>query len=206
MPDDLESLIDAARNGDRRARVELFEMHRDQLRRLINARLNPLLAKRFDASDIIQDAYLDYSNGLDTWLGNPKSSFFVWLRTVVGNRLSMLHRAHLLTGKRDTRLEVSIDRPPPPAASSAVMADWLARSTTSPSNELIRAETIEQIREALEQLDEIDREILCMRHFEMLSNQESAEILGLSPTAASNRFVRAIQRISVILNRLDQQH
>ena len=45
----------------------------------------------------------------------------------------------------------------------------------------------------------LDQEIIAMRHFEDLTNVESAEALGISPTAASNRYVRAIARLKEIL-------
>ncbi len=50
----------------------------------------------------------------------------------------------------------------------------------------------------LEGMDEIDREVLALRHFEQLSNNQIAEALGISITAASNRYVRAMLRLSQI--------
>jgi RNA polymerase sigma-70 factor (ECF subfamily) len=51
----------------------------------------------------------------------------------------------------------------------------------------------------LDGMDPIDREVLALRHFEMLSNEETAQALGLSKTAASNRYVRALRRLKEIL-------
>ena len=45
----------------------------------------------------------------------------------------------------------------------------------------------------------IDREILTLRHFEELSNNETAQVLGIAKTAASNRYVRALKRLKDIL-------
>ena len=70
---------------------------------------------------------------------------------------------------------------------------------TSPSQAAIREERLVQLREALESMDEIDREVLALRHFEELSNNEVAEVLGLQKTAASNRYVRALKRLKSIL-------
>ena len=56
-----------------------------------------------------------------------------------------------------------------------------------------------ELREALESMDKIDREVLALRHFEELSNNEVAEVLGLQKTAASNRYVRALKRLKSIL-------
>jgi len=72
----------------------------------------------------------------------------------------------------------------------------------SPSQAAMLVEEQEQLQLALESMNEIDREILAMRHFEQLTNREVAEVLGLSPTAASNRYVRAAARLSEILKLL----
>jgi RNA polymerase sigma-70 factor (ECF subfamily) len=48
-------------------------------------------------------------------------------------------------------------------------------------------------------MEALDREILALRHFEGLSNGESAEVLGLSKTAANNRYIRALGRLRNLL-------
>ena len=52
----------------------------------------------------------------------------------------------------------------------------------------------------LNALDPIDREVLVLRHFEELSNNETAEVLGLQKSAASNRYIRALKRLKEILS------
>jgi RNA polymerase sigma-70 factor (ECF subfamily) len=54
----------------------------------------------------------------------------------------------------------------------------------------------------LAEVDEIDREVLILRHFELLSNDETAMILGLSRTAASNRYIRSLQRLETVLSEI----
>ena len=67
---------------------------------------------------------------------------------------------------------------------------------------MIRAEEIESLHAALASMDATDREVLALRHFEHLGNLEVAEALGISPTAASNRYVRAMTRLGEILRQL----
>jgi len=74
----------------------------------------------------------------------------------------------------------------------------LGRLTTA-SQAAIRVETQLQVQEALNSMDPIDREVLALRHFEMLSNEETAQVLGLKKTAASNRYIRALKRLKTIL-------
>ena len=45
-------------------------------------------------------------------------------------------------------------------------------------------------------MEEIDREVLALRHLEELSNEETAKVLGLRKSAASNRYIRALTRLS----------
>ncbi|MFM7924834.1 MAG: sigma factor-like helix-turn-helix DNA-binding protein, partial [Planctomycetaceae bacterium] len=77
----------------------------------------------------------------------------------------------------------------------------LLAQLTSPSGRLVREEEIQQLQQALNALPELDREVLALRHFEQLSNLQTAEVLQLSITAASNRYVRAAARLAEILQR-----
>jgi RNA polymerase sigma-70 factor (ECF subfamily) len=69
----------------------------------------------------------------------------------------------------------------------------LGRITTA-SQAAIRAEHKLIVQEALNSMEPIDREILALRHFEHLSNEETAQVLGLTKSAASNRYIRALRR------------
>jgi len=60
-------------------------------------------------------------------------------------------------------------------------------------------ELIEAIRLGLDKMDEIDREVLALRHLEELSNVEAAAVLGIQPSAASNRYVRALTRLKGLI-------
>jgi RNA polymerase sigma-70 factor (ECF subfamily) len=86
-----------------------------------------------------------------------------------------------------------------PAVSSADLAARLVGRLTSPSLALRKAELRQRLFDVLNGMDDIDREILTMRHFEQLSNLEAAHVLHLSPSAASNRYVRALERLRGIL-------
>ena len=79
------------------------------------------------------------------------------------------------------------------------LAAQLASELTSPSDAAIRNETLGQLEEALDVMDPVDREVLVLRHFEELSNNDVAEILGIRKAAASKRYVRALGRLRDIL-------
>jgi RNA polymerase sigma-70 factor, ECF subfamily len=90
--------------------------------------------------------------------------------------------------------EVSIQRGFP-QATSASLAAMLLGHLTSPTRAAFRAEMQLKIQDALNAMDAVDREIITLRHFEELSNSETAQVLDLSKTAASNRYIRALKRL-----------
>src|SRR5262245_45135318 len=173
-------LLERARAGDPQALNEIFARHRDRLRRMVELRLDGRLQARVDASDVIQDAYLEVATRMQEYLNDPRLPLFLWLRLVVGERLSKLHRHHLGAQMRQAGREVSINRQAAPAASSAALAAQLLGQHTSPTQAAQRAERQQRLQEALNTLDEADREALALRHFEELSRAEAAQVLGIS--------------------------
>ena len=194
---DIVELLARVRAGDQPALAELFARHRDKLRRMVQLRLDHRLAGRVSPSDVLQEAYIDALKRIDHYFEKPDQPFFGWLRLVVGQRLADVHREHLAQ-KRDVGQEVAINRGGP-GADSACLAACLLGSGTSPSHAAARTESFGRLEEALEQMDPLDREVLALRHFEELSNADTAEILGIQPAAASKRYVRALARLKQIL-------
>jgi RNA polymerase sigma-70 factor (ECF subfamily) len=45
-------------------------------------------------------------------------------------------------------------------------------------------------------MDDVDREVIALRHFEELTNLETANVLEIQPSAASKRYLRAMKRLS----------
>jgi RNA polymerase sigma-70 factor (ECF subfamily) len=181
--------------GDQRAPGELFQRYRGRLRQMVRLRLDRRLQGRVDPSDVLQEAYLDLARRLPEYVANPKIPFFLWLRLLTGQRLLMIHRQHLGTQMRAVGHEVSLHSGPLPQASSASLAAHLLGRLTTPSQAAVRAEMQLRLQEVLNDMDPTDREVLTLRHFEELSNSETAQVLGLQKAAASNRYVRALKRL-----------
>jgi RNA polymerase sigma-70 factor (ECF subfamily) len=125
---------------------------------------------------------------------------FLWLRWITGERLLVLHRRHLGAQIRDAGQEVSLHRGSVPQASSVSLAAMLLGRLTSPTLAARRAEMQVRLQDVLNSLDPIDREVLTLRHFEELSNGETAQVLGISKSAASNRYMRALLRLKETLS------
>jgi RNA polymerase sigma-70 factor (ECF subfamily) len=197
--DPSEAKVSRALDGDRAALAELFERHRLRLRQMIGLRLDIRIRGRVDPSDVLQEVYIDVQRRFPEYAADQKVPLFLWMRQIVGQRLIDTHREHLGAQMRDARLEISLNAGAFPQATSESLAARLLGKYTTASRALERAENQRLVHEALNALEPIDREILAMRHFEMLSNAECAQTLGITKTTASNRYIRALKRVKSLL-------
>ena len=200
--DDIQSLIDLAAAGDGAAMSKLFEHYREPLKKMVRVRLNRRLCGRVDESDVIQDAYLEAARRLNDYASGPRAPFFLWLRKITGQRLIDTHRRHLGAEARDARVEVAIQQKMAPMASSVMLAKALIGGLTSPTQAAVKAETRVAIQNALASMNDLDREILSLRHLEGLSNVEAAQELEIDTSTASKRYIRALQKLKKILDDL----
>ncbi len=181
------------RSTGQQALADALSLHAERLQRIVDLRLDPRLAGRVDASDVLQEAFLEACKRLPRYLDDPRVSVFVWLRGVTLDTLIHVHRRHLAE-MRDAGRDVSLHGGPAPSATSLSLAGCLVADLTSPSQAAIREETACRIEKVLGAMDEIDREVLILRHFEQLSNDEVASVIGVKKAAASRRYMRALAR------------
>jgi RNA polymerase sigma-70 factor (ECF subfamily) len=199
---DTIDLLHRAGNGDQEAVAALFARHQDRLEKMVRLRMDRRLQGRLDALDILQETYLEAARRVGAFARNPGVSVYLWLRLLASQKLVDLTRRHLGAKMRSAGQEISLHRGALPHASSLSLAEHLLGRLTSPSLAVIRAETQLRVQDALNAMDPIDREVLALRHFELLSNCEVAQVLGLSKSAASNRYIRALKRMREFLSAL----
>lgn len=197
--DETRRRLSAAAAGDRAEWGGLFDRHRGRLRRMLALRLDHRLQGRVDPSDVIQETFLEATQRLPEYLSHPAMPFFLWLRFLAGQRLLIVHRRHLGAEMRAAGREVSLFRGAMPEASSAALAAHLLGRECRPSEIAVRAEIKLRLQDALNQMDPLDREVLALRHFEHLSNAETARTLQLHEAAASKRYIRALKKLKDIL-------
>ncbi|MEY3173708.1 MAG: hypothetical protein RLZZ436_1622 [Planctomycetota bacterium] len=185
------------------ALTELFSASTQRLERILRFRIDPRIRSRIDATDVLQETWVTASRRMAAFLQNPTVSPFVWLRQLALQTLIDIHRRELCH-RRDAGREIQLVGNSPLGDTSLSIAHFLADQITSPSQHLMRAEDLQHLQAALNSMPEVDREVLALRHFEQLTNQQTAEVLGLTPTAASNRYVRAAARLTEILQRLQE--
>lgn len=195
-----ETAAAALRSGGQQALAAEFTRQRERLLRMVQWRLDPRLAGRVDPDDILQEAFLDASARLPNYLAQPSVTPFLWLRGIVGQTMINVYRRHLGTDMRDADREQRRSFSPGPDATSMSIAALFVGQLTSPSQAAMRVELAASLERALDSMKPGDREILLMRHFEELTNQEAAETLGIEPKAASIRYIRAIARLKQTLD------
>ena len=198
-PADEQALVLRLREGEAEALAELFSLHRERIWRMIRFRMDRRLAARIDPDDVLQESFLAARTRIDNFLAEPHGSFFVWLRLIALQTLFDQHRHHIGAEMRNAGRDVQLGDRPDSANTSLCLAAQLAGTITSPSEAVAGLEMMQRLEQAIRTMAALDQEIIAMRHFEDLTNLESAEALGISPTAASNRYVRAIARLKEIL-------
>ena len=196
-----DDLLEAAQKGDERALAVLVERHRERLERMVRLRMDRRLQGRVDPADVVQDAYLAVRAKFVQYKADSLP-FFLWLRLEVGQKLVDLHRFHLGAQMRNAGQEVALHRGALPQVTSMSLAEHLLGKLTSASRAVMRAELKIRVQEALNSMDSHDREVLILRHFEELSNSETAQVLRIKPSAAVNRYVRALKRLKAVFEDL----
>ena len=183
---------------------QLMSRYQSRLERIIGFRMDRRLKSRLDAQDVIQEAFVEAVGRLDDYRKcADKMTFFLWLRFIAMQKLCQLHRHHLGVAARNAERDVPIYQRGLPQATSMVLAAQLLGNITSPSHAAAREERKRKLDQALSEIDPLDREVLALRHFEQLGNVEVADLLKISPTAASNRYVRALKRLKSIVKRIE---
>ncbi|MDG3002392.1 sigma-70 family RNA polymerase sigma factor [Paludisphaera mucosa] len=201
-PGHVPGLVARAAAGDRAAVVELLDRHRPRLRRMVALRLDPRLRGLVDPSDVVRQGCQDATRRLGEFARDPSVPFYIWLRSLVGRRVQEQHRRHLDTPGRDVGREVSIYRGAMPGVGTGALAARLLGQSTGPAGEAMRAERKLRLQDALNRMDPLDREILVLRHYEQMANDEAAAALGLTVAAASRRYTTALERLEEILEAL----
>lgn len=168
--------------------------HSARLLALARRNLNPVLAKRVSPEDVVQETLAAACRKTDFMQNCPDVPVYCKLRRLLFQTITDLERKHLQSRKRDAYLEQEIAGA---EDASSPRLDWnmFADTVTGPLTQIARQDRYELLRKTMDALPDHDREILELRHFDGMSNQECAEALHLTPKNASIRYVRALERL-----------
>lgn len=193
---DTDHLLDRIANGESSAAEALLTRYQTRVRNMVNLRMDPRLAARFDPSDVVQDALAEAHRRLPEYASRRPIPFYPWLRRIAWERLLQLHRQHVEAKRRSVTREEPL---PLSHESELLLAERLATSST-PSDQLLRREIGHRVRQAIAELPAGDREVIVLKHLEELSFEDAAVVLEISVAATYSRYYRAIQRLHRLLH------
>ncbi len=198
-PAETRDLLDRVAGAEPDAEGRLWERYRKPLRRLIGLRLDRAVGRRVDASDVVQEVLLKASRRLADYLKDPRLPFHLWLRQIARDHVIDAHRKHRVAEGRSVDRERQIGPSAFADRSSFDLAEGVRDPGLTPAASALRRELERRFREAIDGLDEADREIILLRHFEHLSNSEAARALGLTEPAVGMRHLRALRKLRAVL-------
>jgi len=200
VSDQTDELLIAAKQGDDQAVNRLLEKHRGPVRRLVEMRLDKKVQRRVDVSDVVQEVMVEASGRLQKYLADPVMAFHLWLRQIAWDHIIDTYRRHRVSAKRNMDREQPMSVPGGNDQSTTELAIQLCDPAMTPAAAAMQHEIAKSVEAAIERLNDQDREVIIMRHYEHLSNFEIAEVLKLNPPAASMRYLRAIRRLRELLD------
>ncbi len=174
--------------------ADTFLEHRERLLNLARRNWNPVLSRRVSPEDAVQDALAAACGKIGFFENNPEVPVYFKLRTILLQTITALERKHLQSQKRDAYKELDIAECDD-GATTRINWNWFADSMPGPLTRVARVDRYELLRTALAAMPENDRRILELRHFDGMSNSDCAEVLNITPKAASIRYVRALERL-----------
>lgn len=182
--------------------AELYMRYRDRLRTMVDLRIDPRLRGRIDPSDVLQEAFIEISQRLDEYLKSASVTslpLYFWFRKISGQKLVALHRHHIGAQCRDASRDVSLSQDGAPLTTTIALVESLISREAGPAEAALHKERRQLVQKALELMEPLDREVLSLRHFEFLTNSEVAQLLGITASAASRRYLRALDRLEGFL-------
>jgi RNA polymerase sigma-70 factor (ECF subfamily) len=185
-------LLEQARRGDREALGRLLEAERGALRRLAERQLGGPVAVRVDASDMVQQTFLEAHRCFGQFAGRDARELVAWLQGILDHKVAGAIRDHTLLQKRSVRRERSLDDS---QGGAAPLKQELDAGHSSPSQKAMRGEEAERLARALTALPDDQREAVRLRHLEGWPLADIARHLGRTPAATAGLIKRGMQAL-----------
>ncbi|GIW93392.1 MAG: DNA-directed RNA polymerase sigma-70 factor [Pirellulaceae bacterium] len=188
--------LEDVRRGEAGAVDRLLASYRRAVQMLVQMRLDRQVRRRVDVSDVVQEVLWEASRRLQDYLANPVMSFRLWIRQIACDRIIDTHRRHRTAAKRSVDREQSLPRL---TDRTVPIFRAMIDPELTPAAQAAQRELVACVESAISRLSDQDAEVLILRHYERLSNQEVAQALGLSEAAAGMRYLRAVRRLRTLL-------
>jgi RNA polymerase sigma-70 factor (ECF subfamily) len=188
-----EQMIQEARAGAGAVLGPLLDLYRNYLRLLARFEIGRRLQGKLDASDLVQETFLEAHRHFARFQGTSEPQLVSWLRQILAAKVANLLRHYLGTQGRDVRLErelaVELDN------SSRKLDVKLIAPLSSPSQQAARREQAVLLADALERLPADYREAIVLRHLEGRSFPDIAERMGRSVDSVQKLWLRGLARL-----------
>lgn len=193
MERNVADLLLLAKKGERQAVGQLLEHFRSYLKLIASHEIGSKLGAKLDASDVVQDTFLDAHRYFENFQGESVTQFTAWLRAVMAGVMANTMRRYLGTKARDIRLEkqlaADLDN------SAAMLSELLVASISSPSQNIMRDEQTLQLAQAMSNLSSDYQSVLTLRHIEGLTFPQIATRLNRSVDSVEKLWLRAIVQL-----------
>lgn len=195
---DTNQLLDRYVQGDSSAASQLLMRHAQRLNRMVHLRFDPRLSARLDPSDVVQDTMVEAHRRLAKYAVERPIPFYLWLRAIAWEKLVEMNRRHVEAERRTVRRETQ--QLELPNDSQRVLTDLMLDAGLTPSQQVVREELRQRVRNAIARLAPRDREVIVLSHLENLTVPEIATVLGIGEQAVYSRYRRSLQRLHHRLN------
>ena len=193
----VERLLSCAREGDEQQLGRLLTLYRNYLTILATTQLDARLRRRISPSDLVQEAMLGAYRDFPKFRGNSERELLGWLRQILANQLADAVRG-LTRAKRDVTRERSLDHELNDSFSR--VDGWLAAAQSSPSQQVVRAEELVHLANALTGLPSAQREAIVLHHLQGLPLAEVANQLEKSPAAVAGLLHRGLKGLREVMS------
>src|SRR5260370_38800051 len=186
-------MIQAAKKGGDAVLGSLLELYRNYLRLLARIEIGRRLQGKLDASDLVQETFLEAHRNFARFQGTEEPQFVSWLRQILAARVANLVRHYFGPQGRNVRLEqelaAELDN------SSRMLGRELAASLASPSQQAVEREQAVLLADALELLPVDYRDVIILRHLEGLTFPEVARRMERTQDSVEKLWLRALARL-----------
>jgi RNA polymerase sigma-70 factor (ECF subfamily) len=153
---------------------------------------------RLDPSDIVQQTLLVAHQKQGQFKGDSDGELMAWLRQILANNLADAVRG-LARAKRDVSRERSLNHEVKDSFSR--VDGWLAAVQSSPSQQVVRAEELVQLADALTTLPEAQREAIVLHHLQGMPLAEVGRQLEKSPAAVAGLLHRGLKGLRDVMGK-----
>jgi RNA polymerase sigma-70 factor (ECF subfamily) len=181
------ALVERLRRGDAEAFALVVRRHGGRM--LSTARR--MLRDEDAARDAVQDAFVSLFRSIGEFRGEAQLS--TWLHRVVIH--ASLQRLRKDARRKEESLEALLPRFDADGHHARPVPEW----REGPDAALSRGEQRERVRRAVDRLPSTYRTVILLRDVEERSTEETARLLGTTPTAVKVRLHRARQAVRTLL-------